>query len=166
MDKHDVAAMMARPISQQLLQASIPARLAYTALDGDPRVVPMGWWWNGTALVMATAPKAAKVAALRRHPKVAVTIDTEGFPPQALLIRGAATLELVESVPHEYIEGGRRFMTAEQFVGWEAGVRDLYERMVRITIEPHWAKLLDFETTIPKAVEDLVRERQSGGDAR
>jgi hypothetical protein len=31
--------------------------------------------------------------------------------------------------------------------------------MVRITITPHWAKLIDFETTIPQAVEDLVRAR-------
>jgi hypothetical protein len=28
--------------------------------------------------------------------------------------------------------------------------------MARITITPTWAKLLDFETTIPKAVEDLI----------
>jgi hypothetical protein len=29
--------------------------------------------------------------------------------------------------------------------------------MVLITVVPHWAKLLDFETTLPSAVEDLVR---------
>jgi hypothetical protein len=32
--------------------------------------------------------------------------------------------------------------------------------MALITIEPDWAKLLDFETTIPKAVEDLLLARQ------
>jgi hypothetical protein len=32
--------------------------------------------------------------------------------------------------------------------------------MVLITIEPGWAKLLDFETTLPKAVEELVLARQ------
>ena len=31
--------------------------------------------------------------------------------------------------------------------------------MVVITITPTWAKLLDFETTIPKAVEDLIKEK-------
>lgn len=41
-----------------------------------------------------------------------------------------------------------------------AGVRALYDQMVLITVEPDWAKLLDFETTIPKAVEDLVLARQ------
>ena len=49
---------------------------------------------------------------------------------------------------------------AEHFDGWEQGVRALYDEMAQITIEPAWAKLLDFETTIPKAVEDLVQARQ------
>ena len=36
----------------------------------------------------------------------------------------------------------------------------LYDQMVLITVEPDWAKLLDFETTLPKAVEDLVLARR------
>jgi hypothetical protein len=29
--------------------------------------------------------------------------------------------------------------------------------MARIAIEPTWAKLLDFETRLPRAVEELVK---------
>lgn len=36
-------------------------------------------------------------------------------------------------------------------------MRALYTTMAIITITPDWAKLLDFQTTIPKAVEDLVK---------
>jgi hypothetical protein len=32
--------------------------------------------------------------------------------------------------------------------------------MVRIVVTPTWAKLIDFETTLPSAVEELVRERE------
>jgi hypothetical protein len=32
--------------------------------------------------------------------------------------------------------------------------------MARITITPPWAKLLNFETTLPSEVERLVRERE------
>ena len=49
--------------------------------------------------------------------------------------------------------------------GWEAEVRSLYDGMVRIVVTPTWAKLIDFETTLPSAVEELVRrrdERQRG----
>ncbi len=31
--------------------------------------------------------------------------------------------------------------------------------MVRIVVKPTWAKLLDYETTLPSAVEELIRKR-------
>jgi hypothetical protein len=160
MEQHDLDTIMAKPISEQLLSSSIPARLAYTGLDGDPRVVPIGFFWTGTQLLMFTVPKAAKVRALQKNPKVAITIDTDHFPPHVLLIRGSASLELVEGVPAEYLTASRKLVPAEQFDEWAAGVHALYEQMVTITITPHWAKLLDFEATIPKAVADLIEARQ------
>ncbi len=33
--------------------------------------------------------------------------------------------------------------------------------MARIEITPRWAKLLDFETRVPSAVEELARQAQS-----
>jgi hypothetical protein len=42
---------------------------------------------------------------------------------------------------------------------WEADVRSLYNGMVRIVVTPTWAKLIDFETTLPSAVEELARQR-------
>jgi len=160
MNKEDVADVMNKPISQRLLGSGIPARFAYTGVDGDPRVVPIAFHWTGSQLLMGTVPKSAKVRALRQNPQVAITIDTEGFPPNVLLIRGTASVELVDGVPDEYVEASRKIVPADQFEGWEAGVRALYAQMVLITVEPDWAKLLDFETTIPKAVEDLVRAHQ------
>jgi hypothetical protein len=66
----------------------------------------------------------------------------------------------VAGVPDVYVEASRKVTPAEQFETWEQGVRSLYDQMAVITVEPEWAKLLDFETTIPKAVEELVRARQ------
>ena len=161
MNREDVAEMLAKPISQELLGSSIPARLAYVGVDGEPRAIPIGFWWTGERVVMATVPKSAKVRALRQSPRVALTIDTQGqWPPLVLLIRGAARVELVDGVPDAYVEASRKVIPAEHFEGWEQGVRGLYDQMVLITIEPDWAKLLDFETTIPKAVEDLMLARQ------
>jgi hypothetical protein len=161
MDQRDVDQMMAKPISAQLLNSGIPARLSYVGLDGDPRVVPIGFLWTGSQLLMFTVPTAAKVRALQNNPRVAITIDTDSFPPHVLLIRGGATLELVEGVPQEYLTASQKLVPAEQFDDWEAGVRALYKQMVRITITPDWAKLLDFETTLPKAVADLVQGLQN-----
>jgi hypothetical protein len=163
MNREDVAEVLAKPISQELLGSSIPARLAYVGVDGEPRVIPIGFWWTGEHIVMATVPKSAKVRALRQNPRVALTIDTQGqWPPRVLLIRGAARVELVDGVPDAYVEASRKVVPAEHFESWEHGVRALYDQMALITIEPDWAKLLDFETTLPKAVEDLVLARQGG----
>ena len=156
MDAHDVAAVLAKPLSLKLLGSSIPARLAYTGLDGDPRVIPVGFWWDGTSIIVGTVPTSAKVPALRKNPRVAITIDTEGYPPHLLLIRGSASVEIVDGVPEPYIAASRKIVPESEFAAWEGGVRALYQQMALITITPDWAKLLDFETTIPKAVADLV----------
>jgi len=161
MDPHEVAAELAKPIAQELLGSSIPARLAYTGLDGDPRVVPLAFQWTGTNMVVCTVPTSAKVRALAEHPRVAVTIDTNAYPPRVLLLRGTASLELVDGVPDVYVEASRRIVPEAEFAGWEAGVRALYQRMTVITITPQWAKLLDFETTIPRAVADILADMQA-----
>ena len=164
MTNEEIAEILARPYSQQLLHGPEPARLAYTGLDGHPRAIPIGFWPEGDRIVMATVPKAAKVAALRKNPHVALTIDKPAFPPKVLLIRGVAEIDLFEGVPEGYITAGRKVMTAEQYEGWVSGVKALYDEMILITVTPTWAKLLDFETTIPKAVEDLIAEKQGAAD--
>jgi hypothetical protein len=137
------------------------ARLAYVAKDGTPRVVPIGFTWNGSEVVMCTSTNAPKLASLRRNPAVALTIDTEVHPPNILLIRGEAVLDEVEGIPDEYLQAsGTYTMTPEQRVEWEAEVRSLYDSMVRIVVKPTWAKLIDFDDTLPTAVEELVRRQE------
>ena len=56
-------------------------------------------------------------------------------------------------------DSGTYQMTPDQRVEWEAEVRSLYDGMVRIVVTPARAKLIDFETTLPGAVEELARQR-------
>ena len=105
---------------------------------------------------------APKLPALRQNPVVALTIDTEVHPPKILLIRGRVELDVVDGIPDEYFEASGTYeMTPEQRDEWEADIRSLYyDGMVRIIVTPTWAKLIDFETTLPSAVEELVRQRE------
>jgi nitroimidazol reductase NimA-like FMN-containing flavoprotein (pyridoxamine 5'-phosphate oxidase superfamily) len=162
MDRRDVAEVLAKPRSQELLDSWIPARLAYVGADGGPRVVPMSFLWDGEHVLMATPPGSPKIAALERNARVAITIDTEArdqWPPRMLLIRGTARLETVDGMPDAYVEASRKVTPAEHFEDWERGARALYDRMVLITIAPDWAKLVDFETTRPDAIDTLIRAR-------
>ena len=164
MDQKTVDEVLNRPLSQELLARDL-ARLAYVALDGTPRSIPIGIFWNGAQIVMCTAKNARKLPALRRNPAVALTIDTESHPPKVLLLRGRAELDVVDGIPDEYMQwNGTYQMTPEQRAEWEVGVKALYDGMVRIVVTPTWAKLIDFETTLPTAIEELMqrqRERQN-----
>jgi nitroimidazol reductase NimA-like FMN-containing flavoprotein (pyridoxamine 5'-phosphate oxidase superfamily) len=157
---NETTEILNRPLSQELLARDI-TRLAYVAQDGTPRNVPIGFSWNGTEIVMCTSKNAPKLAHLRQNPAVALTIDTEVHPPKILLIRGRAELDVTDSIPDEYLEMNSTYqMTPEQRVEWEAGVRSLYhDGMVRIVVTPTWAKLIDFETTLPSAVEELIQQQ-------
>jgi hypothetical protein len=154
-----VSDVMAKPIAQQLLRDEPLLRMSYTALDGGPRVIPLGYLWDGTSFLIWTIPLSAKVRALRADPRVAITIDISGLPPRVLLARGRAELELVDGVPDGYLNASHRTMPPEAWAGFDEQVRSLYEQMIAITITPDWAKLLDFETTAPSAVEQLARQR-------
>ena len=160
MEQNEITEILNRPYSQELLARDL-TRLAYVAKDGMPRNVPIGFTWNGAQIVMCTPPNAPKLRSLSENPMVALTIDTEVHPPKILLIRGRAELDVVEGIPDEYLEASGTYqMTPDQRVEWEAGVRSLYDGMVRIVVTPTWAKLIDFETTLPSAIEELVRQRE------
>jgi hypothetical protein len=157
----DVTEVLNRPISQELLGRDL-TRLAYVANDGTPRAIPIAFVWNGSGIVMCTLKNSPKISALQNNPMVALTIDTEVHPPKILLIRGRADLDFVDGIPDEYLQANTSYeMTPEQRVEWEAEVRSLYvDGMVRVVVTPTWAKLIDFETTLPSAVDEMVKARE------
>jgi Pyridoxamine 5'-phosphate oxidase len=163
-EQDEIRMVMEDPVGRRLLMSANPARLAYTALNGTPRVVPVAFHWNGESVVIGTVPGSAKVPALRANPAVALTIDTSppAWPPNVLLVRGTAAVSLVDGVFPEYVEGARKVTPAEEFPRWEAGVRALYDQMARIDVTPTWAKVHDFETRLPQAVDELVRTKFGG----
>jgi PPOX class probable F420-dependent enzyme len=144
--------LLEHPVSKELLQSSIPARLAYVWTDGTPRVVPIWFHWNGRELVLATPPKAPKLKALARNPKVSLTIDDNQFPHKVLLIRGTARLESVDGIVPEYVAAAERYFGREQGQVWVQQLRGMIPSMVRITITPEWVGLLDFQTRFPSAL--------------
>jgi hypothetical protein len=157
---NEISEILNRPISKEMLDRDL-ARLAYVARDGTPRNIPIGFTWNGSGIVMCTATNAPKLPSLRQNPMVALTIDTEVHPPKILLIRGKAELDVVDGIPDEYLSmNGTYQMTPDQRVEWKKEIRTLYESMVRIVVTPTWVKLIDFETTLPSAVEELIQQRE------
>ncbi len=150
-------------LAQRLLASTIPARYAYTAVDGTPRVVPSWFHWTGEELVMPTfisAPHVShatyRVRALRANPDVAVSIDTDSFPPEVLSIRGKASIAEVAGIPREYAEAAHRYLGSAQAGSYLAQIDQPGTRMARIAVRPDWVGLLDFQSRLPSALGGVV----------
>ena len=144
--------LLENPAAQELLHSKIPARLAYVWTDGTPRVIPIWFHWNGREIVMATPPKAPKLKALKKNPKVSLTIDDNTFPHKVLLIRGTVRLDPVEGICPEYAMAATRYFDPELARNWLGQLRGMISSMVRITVTPEWVGLLDFQTRFPSAL--------------
>lgn len=144
--------------AQELLASTSAAHLAYTAKDGTPRVVPVGFFWTGGQFVIATATTAPKVAALSARPDVALAIDAGDTPEQAraLSVRGRASVKIVDGIVPEYLAAARRTMDAKAADEFEQNCREMYDQQVRIAITPRWVRYYDFGAgRMPRFLQDL-----------
>jgi hypothetical protein len=159
MDTAGITEILADPVTLDLVERQPITQIAYSAVDGGPRVVPVGYLLREDKFLFFTIPSSDKVAALQRDPRIAMTIDV--FPPPCcLLVRGTAELTEEAGVPDQYLEASFRTMPEEQHAGFEQQVRALYDSMVRVVVTPTWVRLNDFQRTAPRAVERLVQAKQ------
>jgi hypothetical protein len=139
------------PLAQRLLASAIPARVAYTAKDGTPRIAASWFQWTGGELVMPTfvqaphvAAPARRLAALRARPDVAVSIDTESTPARVLMVRGKAKVTEIDGIDPDYAASARQYLGEEAASQYLAMTDQPGTRMARITVRPAWVGLLDF----------------------
>jgi hypothetical protein len=155
--------LLETPLARRLLESTIPARLAYVARDGSPRITPTWFHWDGAALVMPTfiaAPHVARPARrlrdLAARPAVAVTIDTEAQPPQALSLRGDVVITEHDGVVAEYALAAHRYLGKAVAAPYLAMLDDPGTRMARIALTPAWVDLVDFERRLPDALGGVL----------
>ena len=151
--------LLEHDVAQRLLVSRIPARFAYVAKDGTPRVLATWFHWTGEVLAMPTflaAPHvrhaAGRLRALRTRPDVAVTIDTETFPPEVLTLRGRVTISEVEGIPPEYAAAAHRYLGDDAARAYLTEIDRPGTRMARIDLRPTWVGVLDFQTRLPSAL--------------
>jgi hypothetical protein len=156
-------ALLDDPVAQRLLMSRAPARLAYLWTDGTPRVVPIGFHWNGTELVLGTPPDAPKTKALVDGAKVAVSIDTDEMPYDVLQIRGNVRTDVVDGIAPEYEAMTFRTQGRDAGRAWLDSLRPICPRMTRIFIKPTWVGILDFQQRFPSAIERAMERAASSG---
>jgi Pyridoxamine 5'-phosphate oxidase len=147
------------PVAQKLLQAPIPAQLAYTWTDGTPRVLPIGFHWDGKQIVLGTPPKSPKMKALKDGTKVALTINTYEYPFKTLYIRGTVSISRSDDIVPEYALMAPRMLGEQGGEAWLAQVRPMLPAMggmARVAITPDWVGIHDFEQRFPSAIESAI----------
>ena len=142
--------LLRNPVAEALLESANPARLAYAWTDGSPRVVPIWFHWTGDQFALGSPPKAPKLKALAADSRVSLTIDDNAWPYKVLLVRGHASVELLEDVGPEYALAATRYFGPEQGPAWVSTLRG--KPMARIAVTPEWVGILDFQTRFPSAL--------------
>jgi Pyridoxamine 5'-phosphate oxidase len=154
--------LLEHPVAQELLGSRHLAKLAYVGTDGEPRVVPIWFHWDGREVVMGGPPAAPKMRALGPMARVAISIDRDIEPYHVLMIRGTARTEIVDGVPSEYRASATRYMGEEAGAGWVGTVEKLFPRMARIAVRPEWVGVIDFETRFPIEIEKSMAAAGAG----
>jgi hypothetical protein len=133
-------------VAKELMQSSIPARLAYIWHDGTPRVVPMWFHWTGQDFLMGAPPNAPKMKVLQDRPRVSFTIDDATWPYKVLCVHGTASVEFLDNAFSEYGAMARRYLGEEGAEGFMAARDQTFGKMgwARITIRPEEVRILDF----------------------
>jgi nitroimidazol reductase NimA-like FMN-containing flavoprotein (pyridoxamine 5'-phosphate oxidase superfamily) len=131
-------------VAQRLLRSKIPARLAFVGPNGDPHVVPIWFLWRHSKILLCGGAGSFKVKAIRKHPRVALSIDSEMIPYESLRIRGLAEIEVFDGIPVEYVECAHRYYGNQKGQQWIDWVSTYTTQMARISVTPDWVQALDF----------------------
>lgn len=148
------------PVAQDLLHGPYPAHLSYVWKDGSARVVPIGFHWNGSELVMAGPDNAPKNQVIDGQ-NVTVVIDTYTFPFKVLTLRGKVRLETVKEPPIEYVLACEQLMGKETAALWLQNLGPLLPKIdafVKVIFTPEWVRITDFVTRFPEAVEEVMQK--------
>jgi hypothetical protein len=92
----------------------------------------------------------ANLAKLSQNSEVSVTIDSDDWPYRVLSLRGTATVAMLDDLAPEYAAAAERYLGPTEGQAWAAQLRG--KPMGRVSIEPEWANILDFQTRFPSAL--------------
>jgi PPOX class probable F420-dependent enzyme len=111
--------------------------LTTVAKSGQP--VPKLIWFHfdGTALFLYTMPTGAKVAHIRRHPRVSLNLDSDGKGGGVLVIGGEATIDAEGVDPRQDAVYWAKFGELSDQIGLTDSMAD-YSMRIRISIDKVW----------------------------
>lgn len=129
----DSTATLATARIERFLTEEPIVRLSTVRPDGGPHIVPIWFWWDGTAILVFSKPDAQKVRNLRARPSVMLALGDADDDFDVGMIRGGAELldrSTSEVMPAAHLDKYRDRMAA---IGLDADAyAATYSRVIRI----------------------------------
>jgi PPOX class probable F420-dependent enzyme len=69
------------------------AHFASIRPDGTPHVSPVWYQWEDGKIIVVSGDSAVKTRNVRKNPKVAISVATDEWPYQYVILEGDATIE-------------------------------------------------------------------------
>ena len=111
--------------------------LTTVAKSGQPVPKLVWFFFDGTDIVIYTAPGAAKVRHVRNHPQVSLNLDSDGNGGGIIVIGGPARVEAENADPREDAAYWAKYQAASDELGFTDGM-GAYSARLRITIDRVW----------------------------
>jgi PPOX class probable F420-dependent enzyme len=129
------------PKARELLTGPNLGHLGYVGLDGDVRVIPLWFAFDGEEIRVASPAGDYKCRSLRAHPRAAMTVSTPLAPYHVATAVGTVAVEelpeperveLVRSLAVRYLgpEAGEAYVA-----GWAAGGSPGSGELLRMRVE-------------------------------
>ena len=89
---------------------------------------------------------------------MAITIDTYDFPWKVLLVRGAASVQVMDRIVPEYALAAHRYFGpgADAWLEQVEATLPVSKGMARLAVTPEWVGILDFQHRFPSALEKAM----------
>lgn len=144
--------------ARELLQSCAPAHLAYVKADGTPRIHASWFVWTGELLALPICMPVPdislaveRVRALKANPDVAVSIDSDTFPAEVLMLRGSVEFSEFEGVSQEYMAATVRYLGGRAARAHLVRIDRFEARTININLRPTWAGMLGFDSPVPSS---------------
>ena len=110
--------------------------LTTTGADGTPQPNPVWFLWNGESVLIFSEPNQAKLANIRRNPRVSLNFNSDTYGGQIAIITGPAVVDPAGPSETEVAAYGAKYDDGIKSIGLTLQTfLEKYSTPIRITPE-------------------------------
>jgi PPOX class probable F420-dependent enzyme len=113
--------------------------LTTVARSGQPVPRLIGFYFDGTDVIVYSEPNTAKVRHIRNHPRVSLNLESDGNRSGIIVLGGVARVDAADVDPRQDEEYEAKYGEYVASLGIDTEFLAAYSTRLRITIDKVWA---------------------------